>query len=120
MSYATSREPRVDLEDLRDDTIAVVLNSGLSFRQVQEAGGPTSQTLSKWLYKETKFPRLDTVRSILQVCGHELRVVPTHEALPKQVDSMITKLRPQARESLPKRKNLRAWNRLRKNSARRA
>lgn len=72
-----SRERDDHLEDLRDDCIAVALNSKLSFQEIHARGGPTTQTISKWLYKETQFPRLGTVRSILKACGHDLTVAPT-------------------------------------------
>jgi hypothetical protein len=68
-------EPRADLEDLRDDTIALFLNSGLSFQQVHANGGPTGPTVSKWLYKETRFPRLDTMRALVKAVGGDIVIV---------------------------------------------
>jgi len=73
---AFKREPLSDLEDLRDDCVAVVLNSGNNFKQVHEKGGPTPTTISKWLYKETMFPQLATVRAMLNACGHEITIAP--------------------------------------------
>jgi hypothetical protein len=73
---ASVREPIAQLEDLRDDCIAVVLNSKLSFKAVQERGGPSPQTTSKWLYKETRFPQLATVRAMLNACDHEITIAP--------------------------------------------
>jgi len=70
------REPLTSLEDIRDDCIAVVLNSGQSFQKVHERGGPTPQTIGKWLYKETMFPQLATVRAMLNACGHEITIAP--------------------------------------------
>lgn len=70
------REPIAQLEDLRDDCIAIVINSGRSFKNVHERGGPTPQTVSKWLYRETKFPQLATVRAILNACDHDLTIAP--------------------------------------------
>lgn len=69
------REPISDLEDIRDDCVALFLNSELSFEQVHANGGPTGQTVSKWLHKETMFPRLDTVRAMIKACGGNLTVV---------------------------------------------
>jgi hypothetical protein len=66
------RQPLVPLEDLRDDCIAVMINSGLSPKQVRERGGPTPATTSKWLYRETVFPQLATIRAMLNACGHDL------------------------------------------------
>lgn len=74
------REPLTKLEDLRDDCIAVFRDSGMTMREVHQAGGPTPQTISKWLYKETRFPRLDSVRALLQALGHELMPMPKEQA----------------------------------------
>lgn len=68
------REPIEALEDLRDDCIAIVINSKMTFKQVHERGGPTPKTVSKWLYRETKFPRLATIRAILNACDHDLTI----------------------------------------------
>lgn len=102
-TYTVPREPRTDLEDLRDDTVAVVLNSKHTFKDIQELGGPTKQTLSKWLYKETKFPRLDTVRSILKICGYDLAVMPVTSKLSAGVSTTGTR-RPRTKNKLPERK----------------
>lgn len=69
------REPRVDLEDLRDDCVALALDSGLNFTQIHENGGPTPQTTSKWLYGETHFPQLETMRMLCKAVGGDIRVV---------------------------------------------
>ena len=63
------RDPITDLEDLRDDCIALFINSGMTMKQVHVSGGPTPQTISKWLYKETRFPRMDSIRAFLQARG---------------------------------------------------
>lgn len=68
-------EPRADLEDMRDDSVALFLNSKMSFEEVHAAGGPTGPTVSKWLYKETRFPRLDTMRALCRAVGGDIRVV---------------------------------------------
>lgn len=68
-----------ELEDLRDDCIAIFLNSGLTQKQVHERGGPTTTTISKWLYKETKFPRLATIQSFIAACGYSLQIAPTQQ-----------------------------------------
>lgn len=69
-------EPLAELEDLRDDCIAIVINSKMTFKQVHEEGGPTPKTTSRWLYRETKFPQLATIRAMLNACGHELAIAP--------------------------------------------
>jgi hypothetical protein len=77
--FAFKREPITELEDLRDDCIAVFLNSGLTMKAIHEKGGPTPHTTSKWLYRETRFPRMDSVRSMLQACDYELTIKPLAE-----------------------------------------
>ena len=80
------REPLTDLEDLRDDCVAVVINSGQSFKRVHERGGPTPQTISKWLYKETMFPQLATVRAMLNACDHEITIAPKGSSRIKRIN----------------------------------
>lgn len=69
------REPLVTLEDLRDDCIALFRDSGLSMKQVHEQGGPTPNTVARWLYGETKFPRLDSMRALFKAVGGEIMIV---------------------------------------------
>lgn len=78
------RTPLAELEDLRDDCIAVVRNSGLNFKQVRERGGPTPQTTARWLYRETRFPQLATVRAMLRAVDYELSVTPNSEFTPRR------------------------------------
>ena len=74
------RTPIAELEDLRDDCIGIVLDSNMTFKQVHEKGGPTPQTIGKWLYRETRFPQLATVRAMLNACDHDLTITPKGEA----------------------------------------
>lgn len=73
---AFQREPITQLEDLRDDCVALFINSGMTQKEVHQAGGPTPATISKWLYKETMFPRMDSIRAMLQAMGYDLLPVP--------------------------------------------
>lgn len=70
-----AREIDEDLENLRDDCIALFLNSGLRQVDITAAGGPTPSTITKWLYKETRFPRYQTIAAFLRVLGSKLIVV---------------------------------------------
>lgn len=74
------REQLERLENLRDDCITLWRDSGLTFKEVHERGGPTPQTQSKWLYKETRYPRYDTIERMLMALGHELMPVPVGKA----------------------------------------
>lgn len=86
------REPIAELEDLRDDCIALFLNSGLNFQQVHDQGGPTPQTVSKWLHKETQFPRLDTMRALCKAIGGDMVIVGARTASQIAGRSQVTRL----------------------------
>lgn len=70
------REPLTDLEDLRDDCIGIALETKMTFKDIHEKGGPTPQTSAKWLYRETRFPQLATIRAMLRACDYDLTVAP--------------------------------------------
>ena len=67
-------------EDLRDDTISIAKNSGLSFAEIHARGGPTVTTLTKWLDKEVSRPWTGKLRSTLRICGHDLGIVELKSA----------------------------------------
>ncbi len=86
------REQVKQLEDLRDDCIALYKNAGITQKQIHERGGPTPATITKWLYKETHFPRYDSIERFLMALGYgltplplaaieEMRKLPTHRRL---------------------------------------
>ena len=103
----TRREPIVELEDLRDDTIGIALETRMSFKEIHEKGGPTPQTIAKWLYRETRFPQLATVRAILKPCGYDLSVVHEGEIEPRRFSHMgITYPKP-AKKKAPRRHSAR-------------
>jgi hypothetical protein len=56
------------------------MNSDMTMKAVHEAGGPTPQTISKWLYKETRFPRMDSIRAFLQALGYDYVIMPRIKA----------------------------------------
>lgn len=72
---APKRDPEPYLEDIRDDCIAIFLNTNMTQEEVHQNGGPTPTTISRWLYKETRFPQFATVRSLLKACGADLVAV---------------------------------------------
>jgi hypothetical protein len=74
------RDPEKELEDIRDDCIAIFLNSGMTYEQVHANGGPTHTTITRWLYKETRFPQFATIRSFLKACGADLVAVSANRA----------------------------------------
>lgn len=74
------RDPEPQLEDIRDDCIAIFLNSGMTYEEVHANGGPTHNTITRWLYKETRFPQFATIRTFLKACGSDLVVVSAKRA----------------------------------------
>lgn len=106
------RDPERELEDVRDDCIAVFLNSGLSQEEVHAAGGPTPGTIRKWLYKETRFPQFATIRSFLKACGADLVAMSTEQRdamlqcpVAERLDLSITFA---GRPTMPRRKDRKA------------
>lgn len=86
------REPIAELEDMRDDCVALYLNSGLSFEAVHANGGPTGPTVSRWLYKTTRFPRMDTMRALCRAVGGDIVVVGARTAEQLKGRSKVTRL----------------------------
>jgi hypothetical protein len=100
----SKREPLADLEDLRDDCIGIALETKMSFKDIHEKGGPTPQTSAKWLYRETRFPQLATIRAMLRACDYDLSVTPTEDFEPRRFShSGITY--PQVRKKKAPRRN---------------
>lgn len=75
LKVTPKRDPEKELEDIRDDCIAIFLNTGMTYEEVHAKGGPTHNTITRWLYKETRFPQFATIRSFLKACGADLVAV---------------------------------------------
>lgn len=60
------------LETMRDDCIALFRDSQMTMKELHDRGGPTPGTTSKWLYRETRFPRFDTIERFLRALDAEL------------------------------------------------
>lgn len=78
------REPLADLEDIRDDCIGIALETKMSFKDIHSKGGPTPQTSAKWLYRETRFPQLATIRAMLRACDYDITIAPRGEMEPRR------------------------------------
>ena len=68
-----------ELEFLRDDCVALFKDSNKTQQQIYKAGGPTPATISKWIYGETRFPRLNSILSFLLALGYRLDVVGNYD-----------------------------------------
>lgn len=62
------------LEDVRDDVVSLIRNSGMSFKEVEERGGPKAATISRWQAREVKNPQFRTLRWALQAIGSDFFV----------------------------------------------
>jgi hypothetical protein len=62
-------------EDLRDDVISMIKNSGMSFSEIHARCGPHPHTLENWARKDIKKPQIGKMRAALRVIGFDLGVV---------------------------------------------
>lgn len=62
-------------EDLRDDVMSAVKNSGLSFQDIHGRCGPHPSTLESWASKTVRQPRLGKLRSTLRILGLDFGIV---------------------------------------------
>lgn len=72
------------VEDLRDDTLALVLEGvepgnraaiNARFEQVERNHGASAATLWKWFDKKVNAPQMPTVRATLRAVGKDLGIV---------------------------------------------
>jgi hypothetical protein len=73
---AMKNPPKISIEDLRDETMAIVRKSGLTYDEIHAKFGASGTTLTKWNYKETLRPQLNTIRGTLRACGFDLVIAP--------------------------------------------
>lgn len=106
------RETDEKLEQMRDDCIALFIDSGLTQKQIHERGGPTPSTISKWLYGETHFPRYATIDAFLRALGAEMVVMNAAAAAAWRSKSLADRLALQVsfarRPKMPPKHNRRA------------
>lgn len=75
-------------EDLRDDVMSAVKNSGVSFADIHGRCGPTPATLNNWAEKKVFQPRLGKIRATLRVIGKDIGIVelaPSNPQAPLQL-----------------------------------
>jgi hypothetical protein len=75
--------PFPSVEDIRDDAVSHLKNSGLSFKDIEEKGGPTEHTLSRWEEKKVYRPQLPTLRAALQIIGKDIGIIDYQDPGPK-------------------------------------
>lgn len=62
-------------EDLRDDVLSVIKNSGVSFEDIHGKCGPHPSTLTHWATNQVHQPRLSKMQSALRIVGYDLGIV---------------------------------------------
>lgn len=73
-----------DKDPMIDTIRTVVQDSGQTLKRIGANSGVSPQTISKWLYGETKQPRAASVNAVLRALGYKLEVVAvTHRVVVK-------------------------------------
>jgi hypothetical protein len=62
-------------EDLRDDVLSVIKNSGLSFEDIHGRCGPHPSTLEHWATNRVHQPRLAKMQSALRIVGYDIGII---------------------------------------------
>jgi hypothetical protein len=62
-------------EDLRDDLISAVRNSGMSFEDIHGRCGPHPHTLENWAQKVTRRPTLGKMRATARIIGLDFGLI---------------------------------------------
>lgn len=69
---AEKNKPKISIEDLRDETMSIVRNSGKTYEEIHAKWGASPSTLTKWQYREVLRPQLNLIRGTLLACGYDL------------------------------------------------
>jgi hypothetical protein len=72
------RRKRAELEayqDIRDDLMGAVRDSGMSFQDIHGRCGPCPGTLERWAKKETDKPQLGKLRATARIIGLDIGLV---------------------------------------------
>jgi hypothetical protein len=65
-------------EDLRDDVLSVIKNSGVSFEDIHGKCGPHPSTLNSWAMNQVHQPQLRKMQSALRIVGYDIGIVEGH------------------------------------------
>lgn len=65
-------------EDIRDDVMSAVKNSGMSFEDIHGRCGPCPHTLENWSQKKVRKPQLGKMRAVLHILGLDFAIVARH------------------------------------------
>lgn len=65
-----------DKDPIIDEIRTIYQDSGLTYRQINEASGVTTSTLTNWFSGDTRRPQAATVNAVLRTMGYKLGIVP--------------------------------------------
>jgi hypothetical protein len=75
-----------DCKGLREQAVTMIRASGLTFQQIEEAGGPVVATLNRWFdFKVPVNPQTPTLNAAARVCGFEVGFHP--KGWPTKIDA---------------------------------
>jgi transcriptional regulator with XRE-family HTH domain len=66
----------VDKDPMIDYLRTIIQDSGETLKKIGEDSGVNPQTISKWLYGDTKRPQAASMNAVLRALGYKLEVVP--------------------------------------------
>lgn len=66
----------LDKDPMIDYVRTVIRDSGETLKQIGEDSGVNPQTISKWLYGDTKRPQAASINAVLRALGYRLEIVP--------------------------------------------
>jgi ribosome-binding protein aMBF1 (putative translation factor) len=74
--FRKAQEVMEQYQDLRDDVMSMVKNSGMSYEDIHARCGPHPATLENWAQKNVQQPRLGKMRAVLRIIGYDFAIVP--------------------------------------------
>lgn len=72
-----------DKDPIIDEIRTIYQDSGFTYRQINEASGVTTSTLTNWFSGSTMRPQAATVNAVLRAMGYKLGIVPNEAAVAK-------------------------------------
>jgi transcriptional regulator with XRE-family HTH domain len=75
VGYSYKSYSFVDKDPMIDYIRTIIHESGETLTKISEDSGVNANTISKWLYGETRQPRAASINAVLRALGYKLEVV---------------------------------------------
>ena len=75
VGYSYKSYSFVDKDPMIDYIRTIIHESGETLTKISENSGVNANTISKWLYGETRQPRAASINAVLRALGYKLEVV---------------------------------------------